>query len=290
MATEKPLIVIVGPTASGKTDLSIRLAKKLDGEIICADSRTIYRGMNIGTAKPTLAEMGGIRHHGIDLVYPNERFTLWDFQQLTKEKIKEIRDAGKVPFVVGGSGLYVDSVVFDYQMGDEEPDREYRKKLEKMSINDLIMMIKEQHLDLPANYKNPRHLIRTIERGNLRKNRLSSPIDNTIVVGISTEKSVLEDRIRSRSEQMLNNGLVDEVSGLLAKYGNIEPIRRNLYGEVQKFIQGDIANKTDLIEHMVIVDRQLVKKQLTWFKRNKYIEWVNLADAEDYVLDRVQNL
>ncbi|QQS17544.1 hypothetical protein IPL44_00610 [Candidatus Saccharibacteria bacterium] len=131
MATEQPLIVIVGPTASGKTGLAVSLAKEFGGEIISADSRTIYRGMTIGTAKPTAEEMDDIPHHLIDLVDPDEEFTLWNFQQLAKEKIADIRSRGNIPFLVGGSGLYVDSVIFDYEITPQSIDYSAQRTREK---------------------------------------------------------------------------------------------------------------------------------------------------------------
>lgn len=283
MATERPLVIIVGPTASGKTGLAIRLAKKFDGEVISADSRTIYRGMTVGTAKPTAEEMDGVPHHLLDLIDPNERFTLWDFQRLAKEKVYEIRQRDKTPFLVGGSGLYVDSIIFDYEITSQVLDTSMRQKLQEMTIDNLIMMIKEQRLELPNNYKNKRHLIRVLEQGQVNRERLTQPIDNTIIVGITTEKEILEARIRSRSQQMVKSGLIDETKSLVAKFGDQEAFRNNSYGEVQKFLCGEITDREELINRIVIVDRQLAKKQLTWFKRNRYIKWLALDQAYGYV-------
>lgn len=282
MAAEPPLIVIVGPTASGKTGLAIELAKKLNGEIICADSRTVYRDMNIGTAKPTIAEMNSVSHYMLDLVNPNERFTLWNFQQLAKQKIAEIRARGKTPFLVGGSGLYVDSIIFDYKL-KEKTDDSQRQKLDRMSVDDLLTMIKLQHIELPSNYQNKRHLVRAIEQGGVNRKRRSEPI-NTFVVGITTKKEILEQRICHRSKKMLDGGLVDEVKYLIDNYGpDCEPFNNNLYGEVKKFINGEIKTEAELIGRMTTVDRQLAKKQLTWFRSNNYIEWLSLEEAVPYV-------
>jgi tRNA dimethylallyltransferase len=131
-----PLIVIVGPTASGKTSLAVQLAKKYDGEIICADSRTIYKGMDIGTAKPTLAERAVVLHWGLDLVEPGELFSAADFKRYADQKIEEIRNRGHVPFLVGGSGLYVDAVVFDYAFG-VKADPSKRQMLEDWTVEEL---------------------------------------------------------------------------------------------------------------------------------------------------------
>ena len=143
-----PLVVITGPTASGKTGLALELAKKYDGEIICADSRTIYRGMDIGTAKPTTIERATVPHHGLDLVEPGERFTAHDFQRIANEAIGDIRKRGHVPFLVGGTGLYIDAVVREYQWPDTVADP---ASFSNSSINELRMMIKNQRLPLAVN-------------------------------------------------------------------------------------------------------------------------------------------
>ena len=282
MATDKPLIAIVGPTASGKTGLAIQLAKKFNGAVICADSRTVYRGMNIGTAKPTVAEMDGVPHYMFDMVNPNDTFTLYDFQRLANTYIQEIRDNGQVPFVVGGSGLYIDSILFDYKLGDA-PNNKLRQKLEKLSIGDLLALIKKQHIEMPINFNNKRHLVRAIEQNGVNKMRRDEIIENAYVVGIATDKAVIEQRIRERAAFMLHAGLVDEVRNLVAKYGaDCEPLRKNLYGEVQQYLHNELT-RDGLIERMVIVDRQLAKKQMTWFRRNEQIEWFDLAGADKRV-------
>lgn len=283
MATELPLIVIVGPTASGKTSLALQLAKDFGGEVVSADSRTIYRGMAIGTAKPTVEEMDDISHHLIDVVDPNEEFTLWNFQQLAKQKIAEIRNRGNLPFLVGGSGLYIDSIIFDYEIAPQSVDYDVRKELEEKTIDDLIMMIKKQHLELPENYKNKRYLIRALEQGQVNRKRLGAPIENTIIVGITTDRETLETRIRLRTEKMLAAGLVDEVRSLVATYGDQQVFHSNSYGEVQKFLHGEIASQEQLIDRIITVDRQLAKKQLTWFRRNNYITWLPLDQSYDYI-------
>lgn len=276
---QKPLIAIAGPTASGKTGLAIRLAKKFNGAIICADSRTVYRGMDIGTAKPTKAEMDGVPHYMLDMVEPNSTFTLYDFQRFANTYIQEIREKGQVPFLVGGSGLYIDSILFDYQLGDE-PNNELRQKLEVLSTDNLLALIKKQHIEMPVNFNNRRHLIRAIEQNGINKTRRNEIIENAYVVGIATDKSMIEERIRKRAAVMLDAGLVDEVQNLVVKYGpNTEPLRKNLYGEIQKYLNNELT-RDELIERMVIVDRQLAKKQTTWFRRNKQIEWHDLAGAE----------
>ena len=290
MATERPLVVIVGPTASGKTGLAVQLAKKFAGEIISADSRTIYRGMDIGTAKPTNREMDGVPHHLLDLIDPDEKFSLWNFQQLAKERVYEIRQRGKIPFLVGGSGLYVDSIIFDYKMTPQSVDDNRRQKFQEMTVDDLIMMIKKQHMEIPDNYKNKRYLIRALEQGQINRERLSQPIENIIIVGITTDRETLETRIRLRIESMLAAGLMDEVSNLVATYGDQQVFHSNAYGEVHKFLRGEITSQDELIDRIVTVDRQLAKKQLTWFKRNRYIKWLPLDESYDYIVDTLHRI
>src|SRR5690606_17675970 len=192
-----------------KTSLAIRLAKKFGGEIICADSRTIYKGVNIGTAKPTKAEQGGVPHWGIDLVDPNEQYSAADFKQYTLKKISEIRSRGRVPFLVGGTGLYVDGVILDYSFGDKA-DSNLRQKLERMTLEELQNYCLKNNIELPENNQNKRYVMRAIERNGQKTSSVDRPSDNTIVVGITTDKSELMQRIRQRFEQMFKDGIVKE--------------------------------------------------------------------------------
>jgi tRNA dimethylallyltransferase len=189
----RPLVVIVGPTASGKTALAIELAEQFNGEIICADSRTVYKGMDIGTAKPTKKEQSKVPHWGIDIVDPDQRFTAADFKKYVLQKIAEIRSRGHVPFLVGGSGLYVDSVIFDYEFGDEA-DENLRRKLNTMTVDELKNYCIINNIVLPENHKNQRYLIRKIELNGVQPKRNNQPINDIIVVGISTDKIELRKK------------------------------------------------------------------------------------------------
>ena len=287
-AIEKPLIVIVGPTASGKTGLSIKLAKQFNGAVVSADSRAVYRHMDIGTAKPTVTEMDGVPHYMLDLVDPDQRFTLSDFQHLANKYIKEIRGSSKIPFLVGGSGLYIDSIIFDYKLGSAVDDKT-RTTLEEMTMNDLEKYIEDNKIEMPENSKNKRYLIRAIEQNGVNRNRSRNAIPNAIIIGIDVDKSTIEQRIRSRIDNMLSCGFIDEVRNLVEKYGDQEAFRNNLYGVVQQLLRGEIDHDK-MVERMVIVDRQLVKKQMTWFKRNPNIKWLKLDDAEKYLTDQLENV
>ena len=282
MATKLPLIIIVGPTASGKTSLAIKLAQRYGGEIICADSRTVYRDMDIGTAKPTLEERELVPHWGLDLLSPGERFTAADFKRYALEKIDEIRARGRVPFLVGGTGLYVDSVVFDYEFGGII-DESQRKKLEVLSVEELRKYCLKNNITVPENDKNRRHLTRAIERRGISGKRRADPIDTSIIVGISTDKSLLRTRIEHRAEQLFENGVVDEAIMLGKRYGwHGEAMTGNIYPLVYQHLNKEISMQ-ELQQKFITLDWRLAKRQLTWLKRNKFIQWKSLTEAEHYL-------
>jgi tRNA dimethylallyltransferase len=233
-----PLVVITGPTASGKTGLAIELAQRFNGEIICADSRTIYKGMDIGTAKPTIAERAAIPHWGLDLVEPGQPFSVADFKTYADQKIYEIRARGHVPFLVGGTGLYVDAVLFDYQFGPAA-DPTQRAWLESLSLEALYDYCEKNNIKLPENDKNKRYVIRAIERGSMPPQRKSSPISISIIVGIATDRDVLRARIAQRSEQLFENGVVEEATLLGEKYGwNNAAMSGNIYPLIHDYLSG----------------------------------------------------
>lgn len=280
--TETPLVAIVGPTASGKTGLAIEIAKRFGGEIVCADSRTIYKGMDIGTAKPTAAERAEVPHWGLDLVEPGDRFTAADFKEYAEQKILEIRQRGHIPMLVGGTGLYIDSVLFDYQFPGPA-DMKLRAKLEKMSVEELQEYCTKINVSLPRNATNRRHLVSAIERNGQTPQMRSEPISTSIIVGISTEKELLRQRIQDRAEQLFENGVVDEAISLGKKYGwDNEAMTGNIYRLVHEYIAGQVDD-IQLIDKFTTSDWRLAKRQLTWLKRNRYIIWLPLDQARDYI-------
>ena len=284
---ELPLIVILGPTASGKTAYAIRLAQLMGGEVICADSRTVYRGMDIGTAKPTEPERAGVLHWGLDLIEPDQRYSLYDFQRYAMAKIAEIRQRQHVPLLVGGSGLYINSVIYDYRLAGGDYDPTAGAELEKLSPDELRRLIVKRGAKLPRDPDNKRRLIRSLERGGVSNNcgHLSSW---TIVIGITMDKEKLFQRISGRAEQMLERGLVDETERLIARYGMVEPLRRNAYGVVAKYLAGQI-HEAELIEQISAKDRQLVKKQLTWWRNPRWagdIMWRTLPELTNRLNNR----
>ena len=277
-----PLIVITGPTASGKTSLAIHLAKQYNGEIVCADSRTIYRDMNVGTAKPTKAERETVPHWGLDLISPGEVFSVAQFKEYALQKISEIRSRGHLPFLVGGTGLYIDAVLFDFQFG-EPPSTIFRSELEKKTVTELQYYCHIHNIKLPENNKNKRYLIRSIEQKN-RYNRGESVMKgNNIVVGIATNKKTLRTRIVLRSEQLFSNTVVGEAMMLAQKYGwDSEAMTGNVYPLVRDFLNKNIT-ESELKQRFITADWQLAKRQMTWLRRNPFIVWATLDSAEHYL-------
>ncbi len=277
-----PLIVIVGPTASGKTSLAIEIAEDFNGEIICADSRSIYKNANIGTAKPTLGERERIRHWGLDLVEPGENFTAADFKQYANEKIAEIRSRGKLPILVGGTGLYVDAVIFDFSFGPIA-DTQKRNELNNLSLEKLHEYCIKNNIPLPENSKNKRYVIRAIEQVGQNLSRRDAPLENTIIIGLSVDKLILRSRIAARSEQFFNNGVIEEAKYLGEKYGwDNEAMKSNIYRLVRLYLLGEMS-LSEIKAKNIIMDWRLAKRQMTWQKRNSFIKWLPLGDAKKYI-------
>lgn len=286
---QPPLIVIVGPTASGKTDLAIRLAERYDGEIICADSRTIYRGLDIGTAKPTLEERRRVRHWGVDLVNPGDRFTVADFQQYATQAIHDIRRRDKVPFLVGGTGLYVDAVVFDYKF-PPQLDIAERKKFERMSLDELYEYCSKHNINLPINLKNKRHVVNNILRSNVPIKRRSVPILQTIVVGITTKRTTLMRRIEARAEQIWTPHVLYEADAVAARFGwDNEAMTGNIYPLI-RVLREEKLSLEEAKRKFVILDQQLAKRQMTWLRRSPYTVWLTIDEAYDYCVQALNKL
>lgn len=292
MATESvdklPLVVITGPTASGKTGLAIELAQRYGGEIICADSRTIYKGTDIGTAKPTAEERTLVPHWGLDMVEPGEGYSAADFKTYAEQKIHEIRGRGHVPFLVGGTGLYIDAVLFDYQFGPAV-DPVQRAWLESLSLDELYEYCKENNIKLPENDKNKRYVIRAIERGVTLSRKKKMPISISIIVGIATDRDVLRERITQRTEQLFENGVVAEATMLGEKYGwNNAAMTGNIYPLIHDYLLGKLTLQ-EVKTKNTTADWRLAKRQLTWMRRNVFIEWLPLQDAREYLAQRLAN-
>ena len=246
------VIVILGPTGSGKTSISIKLAKALNGEIISADSRAIYKGMDIGTAKPTKTEMQGIPHWGIDLVEPNQRFTVADWKEYTEAKLKDIKARGKVPIIVGGTGLYIDALIYDYKF--KGPTGAKIGDFEQKSCSD-----------------------RTEIKGDY------------LLVGIKWDTPELRARLRARLDQMFCDDLYKETKNLVQKYGwDCGAMKSDIYEYAWKYINGELSLE-EAKEKCFYEDWHLAKRQLTWFKRNPAINWLSLEQIYPFVLKYIQN-
>lgn len=280
---QSPLIVIVGPTASGKSSVAVEIAKACHGEIISADSRTIYRHLDIGTAKPTLKEQAEIPHWGLDLLEPNQPYSVADFQAYAQQKIAEIRSRGHVPMLVGGTGLYIDAVIFDYQFG-ERANSENRGMFEGMTLSELHDYCYKNNIDLPENDQNKRYVIRAIERHGVPQKKRTTPVKNTIIVGITTEKMLLRTHIRERIEHLFERGVVEEAKSLGKLYDwDSEAMKGNIYPLLRRYHDGTMS-EADVKEKNITLDWRLAKRQLTWLKRNPYIVWLPIGQVKEYVL------
>lgn len=271
------IIAIVGPTASGKSSLAIQIAKRFDGEIVCVDSQTIRKGLDIGTAKASKDDQLSIPHHMLDIIEPYEKYSAAAFKRRAEKIIADIQKRGKLPILVGGTGLYMDAILFDFEF-NEKADVELRSALNAKSVDELQQIIKEQGLPLPENKQNPRHLIRTIESGGQQRSNLVLR-DDAIVIGIDP-KQELHKRIQDRVEQMVESGLANEVQDVLKAYGpppeNWDAIG---YAMIMKtFLSGQETSPQKIIEDIVIQHRQYAKRQRAWFKRNKHIVWFEQSD------------
>ena len=285
------VIVIVGPTASGKTSLSIELAKKINGEIVSCDSMQIYKDMDIGSAKPTKEEMQGIKHYVLDEVEPTKRFSVAEYKIKAEEAIEEILKKKKVPIVVGGTGLYANSLIYGIEYDDIKLDEEYRNKLmdeasseeglkklyeeakkidekaiEKISPNDkkrIIRILEIYH----ATGKN-----KTEQEKNSRKNEVKYDYK---IFGINIERTILYERINKRVDIMVEQGLIEEVKALVKKYPEFPTAMQAIgYKEIVQYLNNELT-KEEAIEKIKQETRRYAKRQITWFKRIENLKWID---------------
>jgi tRNA dimethylallyltransferase len=276
------LVVIVGETGSGKSALALSLAERYRGEIIAADSRTIYKHMDIGTAKPTRDEQARVPHHLIDICSPCENFNVSLYKNLSVQKINEISARGHVPFMVGGTGLYVDSVLYDYQFNDQVVPG-LRQRLQNMDVEALREYLVQRQIELPQNSYNKRHLVRQIETSGRQAGRAALR-PNTFVLGLQIDKQNLQQNLTVRIEQMIVNDLLGEVKKLSTKYGwECESMRSVGYKEWREFLAGEQsleATKALILRNSMAY----AKRQRTWFKRNKSIHWTTSAGEAEQLI------
>lgn len=279
------VIFILGPTASGKTSVAIELAKRIGGEIISADSRAFYTGMDIATAKPSIKERQGIKHWGIDLINPGKKYSIAEFKVYCEEKITDIKSRGLIPIVVGGSGLYADSVIFNYDLKSRKPkEDDADAELQKLSVFELQELIKKKGIGFPENYKNKRYLIRWLENdGKMGEDRDEINPDY-LVFGVYTKRDELKERIKLRIDKLFNQELVDEYINLNNAYPDaLEFITTNYYPIIKRYLNKEI-DLDEAKELAYYADWHLAKRQLTWLKRNKYIKWYK----KDEIVDQIE--
>ena len=304
----KPKVIsIVGPTASGKTSLSIELAKKINGEIISCDSMQIYKDMNIGSAKPTVEEMQGIEHYMIDIISPEEKYSVAQYKKDAEQSIEKVLAKGKIPIIVGGTGLYLNSLIYGIEYIDTKIDEEYRKTLENVAkteeglkkLYDKALEIDPEAMEIISS-NDKKRIIRVLEIyhstgktktqivAESRKHRVKY---DYIVFAINMDREKLYERINKRVEIMLENGLIGEVNNLTKKYNKFPTAMQGLgYKEVVEYLENKIS-KDEMIEKIKQETRRYAKRQLTWFRKNKEIIWLDgLKTAEENVKKILDNI
>jgi tRNA dimethylallyltransferase len=294
--SNQKLLVIIGPTAVGKTNLSIEMAKRYDGEIISGDSMQIYRGMDIGTAKITEEEMQGIPHHLIDIKEPEESFSVAEFQLLVRAKINEIAKRGKLPIIVGGTGLYIQSVIYDYQFSDVPGDEAFRLKLEERAkqIGNEALYKELQAVDPESaaqiHPNNVRRVIRALEIFHLtgktmqdfQRKQQPDLLYDTALVGLSMEREKLYDRINQRVDIMVEQGLLEEVKSLYNQgLRNCQSIQAIGYKEIYDYLDGSVPWE-EAVEQLKQNSRRYAKRQLTWFRNKMDVQWFDMTYVNNF--------
>ncbi|MEW4283624.1 tRNA (adenosine(37)-N6)-dimethylallyltransferase MiaA [Priestia koreensis] len=293
MGEKQKLVVLIGPTAVGKTNLSISLAEALNGEIISGDSMQIYRQMDIGTAKIKREEMKGIPHHLLDIKDPDEAFSVADFQTIVREKISEIASRGKVPMIVGGTGLYIQSVIYDYQFAEKEENREIKQRLEALldekGIEYLYNKLKEVD---PASAErihinNHRRVMRALEvyeatgkpfSDNVSEQSYELLYDVTLI-GLTMDRDKLYERINMRVDMMVDEGLLDEVKRLYdGGIRDVQSIQAIGYKEIYEYLDGHVTLEK-AVEQLKQNSRRYAKRQLTWFRNKMTVTWFDVTGA-----------
>ena len=301
MGEKKKLIVLIGPTAVGKTKLSIELAKKVNGEIISGDSMQIYKQLDIGTAKIHKEEMEGIPHHLIDIREPTESFSVADFQKEVRDLINEITSRGKVPMIVGGTGLYIQSVIYDYQFGESAGNEQIRTRLENLFEEKgeehlYSMLQKVDPISADAIHpNNVRRVIRALEVfestgktfSSLNENQHNELLYDVAMVGLTMDRERLYERINKRVDIMMDSGLINEVKTLYDKnIRNCQSVQAIGYKELYDYFDG----KTSLEKAVELIkqnSRRYAKRQLTWFRNKMDVTWFDMKDPLEEKLHQI---
>ncbi|MCL1854878.1 MAG: tRNA (adenosine(37)-N6)-dimethylallyltransferase MiaA [Clostridia bacterium] len=292
MEQQPCIIAIVGPNASGKSNLGVALAKKYQGEVVSADSRQVFQGLNLGSGKINPAEMQGVTHHLLDVCKAGDFFSMADFQRLAYAAIEDVRHRGKLPFLVGGTGLYIASVTEGYELLGHRPNLDYRKELEQYTSDDLYAMLLKKTPDTQVDSHNRNRIMRLLERlhdGDCQPQGRGSRY-HSLKLGITWDREVLQHRIRVRLERRLQEGMIQEVQGLLdAGVSQEFLLKLGLeYRLITQYLTGVIQSYEELNQLLFIAIRQLAKRQMTWFRRDQNIHWLNmegnpLAEASDQI-------
>lgn len=274
------VVAVVGTNASGKSALGIELAKRYDAEIISADSRQVFRGLDLGSGKVTPEETQGVPHHLIDVREPGEFFSMADFQRLAYQAIDEIRGRGRLPMIVGGTGLYVDSVLDGYLLSDREPDLAYRAELEKLTTPQLYAMLLALKPDVQVEKNNRNRVMRIIERihdGDDAVPGKQARVES-LRLGVSWPRETVNRRIDERLQRRLEQGMIEEVQRLMDEGATTEfLLGLGLeYRFITQYLIGEIPDKQVMLSKLAIAIKQFAKRQMTWFRRNPEIVWLDM--------------
>ncbi|WP_166626529.1 tRNA (adenosine(37)-N6)-dimethylallyltransferase MiaA [Jeotgalicoccus sp. S0W5] len=283
------LLILVGPTAIGKTDLSIKIAEHFNAEIISGDSMQVYRGMDIGTGKITIDEMNGIPHHLIDIKDPDETFSVSDFQTMVANLVKDIESRGKVPFIVGGTGYYIKALIDGYKFSEEEKEDidKFTQYYEQFTTENLFKMLSEMVQDVDIHPNNRQRIIRRLVKENLttteKKAYTQEEKYDTFIIGLTTQRSVIYDRINLRVEKMFLAGLENEVRGLYDKGMSKTASQAIGYKEFLPYFKGE-ASISEVMERVQAHSRQYAKRQLTYFRNQLEIHWYDIAQTNTDII------
>lgn len=275
------IIVIVGPTAVGKTALGIKLANEFNGEIISGDSQQVYRQLNIGTAKATTEEQAAAAHHLIDIRDLDEKFSAYDFVTEAHRAIEEIFAAGKLPIIVGGTGLYIQSLSEGYHLGGHDNHAEMqalRAELEELADDELFAKLAEQQIEIPE--LNRRRAIRALELAEFGQTENAQVPYDFCFIGLNAEREVLYERINHRVDLMLEAGVLDEAKMLYEEYPEVQAVRAIGYKEFFPYFEGQIS-LDEAVEQLKQNSRRYAKRQLTWFRNRMKVEFYDVF-AEEY--------
>ena len=275
------LIVIAGTNASGKSGLGVELALRYGGEIVSADSRQVFRGLDLGSGKIAPEEMKGVPHHLIDVCDPGDFFSMHDFQRLAYGAIDGIIARGRLPFLVGGTGLYVACVTEGYVMSDNPPDLEYRAYLETFETPELFKMLVKAVPDTDVEPKNRNRVMRLLEKLHAGDDHVphSQPRYECLKLGVTWDRETLKKRIDERLQRRLDAGMIDEVRGLIDRGVSVGFLKKLglEYRYITQYLIGEIPSEAEMVELLATAIKQFAKRQMTWFRRDKEITWLDMT-------------